>query len=211
MTEPSRDSNQRKLPQETSCKAVTPADSQADRGGVGLETNSERTAQTVFGSLALTFAALVLVLAICDHLDAVGFRLPRSWYTHRPFWYGAGVLAFATGWKLLRDRHAEPDNWTPSRDGVRFHSLRLYTRTDCHLCDLAKDVLWKYRDYLPAIEEIDIDQDTSLRRRFDTCVPVVELDEKVRFRGRVDERLLRRLIEATAPSDSASQPWGGPN
>lgn len=44
-------------------------------------------------------------------------------------------------------------------------------------------------------EEIDIDHEETLRQKFDTCVPVVEIDGKVRFRGRVDPRLLRRLIQ----------------
>lgn len=40
----------------------------------------------------------------------------------------------------------------------------------------------------------DIDADPALRDRFDTCVPVVEIDGKIRFRGRVDPILLRRLL-----------------
>ena len=42
--------------------------------------------------------------------------------------------------------------------------------------------------------EVDIDQDPQLRERYDCCVPVVEIDGRERFRGRVDERLLRRLL-----------------
>jgi len=41
---------------------------------------------------------------------------------------------------------------------------------------------------------IDIDQDSALRERFDTCVPVVEIDGTIRFRGRVDAVLLRRIV-----------------
>jgi hypothetical protein len=50
--------------------------------------------------------------------------------------------------------------------------------------------------------EVDIDRDPELVARFSTCVPVVELDGKVRFRGRVNEVLLRRLIAATPPRDT---------
>jgi glutaredoxin len=75
----------------------------------------------------------------------------------------------------------------------------LYTREGCHLCDHARDTLVKYRRYLPAVEEIDIDGDPQLIEQFHTWVPVVELDGKVRFRGDVDELLLRRLIEGTPP------------
>ena len=67
----------------------------------------------------------------------------------------------------------------------------LYTRQDCHLCDIAKETLMQYGQ-LP--EEVDIDGDPELRARFDCCVPVVEIDGKIRFRGHVDKRLLRRLL-----------------
>lgn len=67
----------------------------------------------------------------------------------------------------------------------------LYTRQNCHLCDVAKQVLQQH-GLTPHL--VDIDEDAELRQRFDTCVPVVEIDGRVRFRGRVNEVLLRRLI-----------------
>lgn len=41
---------------------------------------------------------------------------------------------------------------------------------------------------------VDIDHDPNLRERFDTCVPVVEIDGQIRFRGRVEPTLLQRII-----------------
>ena len=67
----------------------------------------------------------------------------------------------------------------------------LYTRQGCHLCEVAKDTLAEFGQ-LP--EEIDIDEHSELRERYDCCVPVVEIDGKIRFRGHVDKRLLRRLL-----------------
>jgi glutaredoxin len=67
----------------------------------------------------------------------------------------------------------------------------LYTRAGCHLCDDALQLLLAHG----AVPEcIDIDADPVLRERFDTCVPVVEIDGKIRFRGQVDPVLLRRLL-----------------
>jgi hypothetical protein len=43
---------------------------------------------------------------------------------------------------------------------------------------------------------IDIDADPELRQRFDTCIPVVEIDGKIRFRGHVNRMLLRRIIRS---------------
>ena len=78
----------------------------------------------------------------------------------------------------------------------------LYTRAECGLCDEARKVLARYRAFLPPPVEVDIDMDPALRKRFDTCVPVVEIDGKLRFRGRVSEVLLRRLIERAEPADN---------
>ena len=67
----------------------------------------------------------------------------------------------------------------------------LYTRRGCHLCEVAKATLVQYGQ-VP--KEVDIDEDPALHSRFDRCVPVVEIDGKIRFRGHVDKRLLRRLL-----------------
>jgi glutaredoxin len=67
----------------------------------------------------------------------------------------------------------------------------LYTRRGCHLCDEARLVLEQHG---LALQLVDIDADERLRQRFDTCVPVVEIDGRVRFRGRVDPVLLRRIL-----------------
>ena len=60
-------------------------------------------------------------------------------------------------------------------------------------------ILSRYLAWLPPIERIDIGSDAVLVEQFSTCVPVLVLDGKVRFRGRVSEDLLRRLIEGTPP------------
>jgi glutaredoxin len=69
----------------------------------------------------------------------------------------------------------------------------LYTRHGCHLCDDALALLQRHG---VAPREVDIDGDAELRARYYCCVPVVEIDGRERFRGRVDERLLRRLLAA---------------
>lgn len=67
----------------------------------------------------------------------------------------------------------------------------LYTREGCHLCDDAQELLEKY-GLKPRL--VDIDADPALQQQYDTCVPVVVIDSKERFRGRVNEVLLRRLL-----------------
>jgi glutaredoxin len=67
----------------------------------------------------------------------------------------------------------------------------LYTRAGCHLCDDALIILNRFGQE-PQL--IDIDTDPSLRERYTNCVPVVEIDGKERFRGRINEVLLARLL-----------------
>jgi glutaredoxin len=67
----------------------------------------------------------------------------------------------------------------------------VYTRQGCHLCEDARAMLQAegFR-----VREVDVDGDPALRERHGECVPVVEIDGKVRFRGRVNRVLLRRLL-----------------
>ena len=67
----------------------------------------------------------------------------------------------------------------------------LFTREGCHLCEDAKQVLERYGF---CVEEVDIDQDAQLSERFGNCVPVVSIDGRIRFRGQVNEVLLRRIV-----------------
>jgi glutaredoxin len=69
----------------------------------------------------------------------------------------------------------------------------VYSRTGCHLCDDALALLRRH-GLKPSV--VDIDADPQLRERYNVCVPVVVIDGRERFRGRVDERLLRRLLDA---------------
>lgn len=69
----------------------------------------------------------------------------------------------------------------------------LYTRAGCHLCETARAILQRHG---LAVEEVDIDADPQLRARYTNDIPVVTIDGIERFRGRVDELLLRRLLAA---------------
>ena len=71
------------------------------------------------------------------------------------------------------------------------HQVLLFTRAGCHLCEQAEEVL---RRHGLVATPIDIDADPQLRKRYDTCVPVVVIDGKERFRGQVNEILLQRLL-----------------
>ena len=73
----------------------------------------------------------------------------------------------------------------------------LITRRDCHLCDDAWQLLEAYQKrYAFALEKIDVDSEPELVGKYGQCVPVVLVDGQMRFRGRVNEVLLRRLLDA---------------
>jgi glutaredoxin len=67
----------------------------------------------------------------------------------------------------------------------------LYTRRGCHLCEQAHELLAAH-GISPTL--VDIDAHADLRARFDTIVPVVEIDGRIRFRGRIEPVLLRRIL-----------------
>ncbi|MBA2116402.1 glutaredoxin family protein [Bremerella alba] len=71
----------------------------------------------------------------------------------------------------------------------------LYTRQGCHLCDDAEVLV---RKFVSDITLVDIDNDPELTQKFNTCVPVVEINGKVRFRGKVSPMLLKRTLAAEA-------------
>ncbi|HET8941314.1 MAG TPA: glutaredoxin family protein [Rudaea sp.] len=54
-------------------------------------------------------------------------------------------------------------------------NLILYQRDDCHLCDLALDVLANAR--VPEFQSVFIDDDDKLETRFGERVPVLHDDE----------------------------------
>jgi glutaredoxin len=80
----------------------------------------------------------------------------------------------------------------------------LYTRPGCHLCDDALALLARHGLAPQAI--VDIDADPELHARYTDCVPVVTIDGKIRFRGRVNELLLRRVLDGLRSSGAEPAP-----
>jgi glutaredoxin len=66
----------------------------------------------------------------------------------------------------------------------------LYTRPGCHLCEEALSSL-SAEGF--EVTLVNIDHDPQLSARFSREIPVVEISGQIRFRGRIDIRLLRRL------------------
>jgi glutaredoxin len=88
-------------------------------------------------------------------------------------------------------------------------TFTVYTRGQCCCCHKALDLLrYQQSRWGFSIEEVDVDSDPDLVARYDTEVPVVALNGKVRFRGVVNPALLERLL--TAESRNPTGPGASP-
>ncbi|MCI0681964.1 MAG: glutaredoxin family protein [Gemmataceae bacterium] len=73
----------------------------------------------------------------------------------------------------------------------------LLTRQGCCLCDDAWALLTKAQErYRFALEARDVDSSPEWAAEHGDWVPVVLVNGKVRFRGKVNEVLLRRILDA---------------
>jgi glutaredoxin len=98
--------------------------------------------------------------------------------------------------RLLRRSHA------PRAEHLTF---TVYSRAQCGCCTKALTQLKAaQRRFGFAIEEVDIDNDPELAAKFNTEVPVIAVDGKIRFRGVVNPALLERLLMA----ESQNRPKG---
>jgi len=79
-------------------------------------------------------------------------------------------------------------------------TVTLYGRPGCHLCDDALQALRRVRERVPfALEQVDIERDDSLHRRYLERIPVVALDGEELFDYFVDEEALARRILYRGP------------
>jgi glutaredoxin len=75
------------------------------------------------------------------------------------------------------------------------HTVTLYGRDGCHLCEDARAALERLRAEEPfALDEIDIERDPALHARYLERIPVIALDGEELFDYEVDEEALVRRI-----------------
>ncbi len=75
-------------------------------------------------------------------------------------------------------------------------TVTLYGRPGCHLCDDARAVLEELRVRVPfALEEVDIESDDELFKRYLERIPVVTLDGAEVFELFVGEAALRARLQ----------------
>ena len=71
----------------------------------------------------------------------------------------------------------------------------LYGRPGCHLCEEALAVLERVRQRAPfAFEQVDIESDEALFKRYLERIPVVTIDNRESFELFVDEQALEAAV-----------------
>jgi glutaredoxin len=74
-------------------------------------------------------------------------------------------------------------------------TVTLYGRPGCHLCDDARATLRKIQAARPfVLQEVDIETDDRLFKRYLERIPVIALDGEDLFDLFVDEEALRRKL-----------------
>lgn len=75
------------------------------------------------------------------------------------------------------------------------HEVTLVTRTGCHLCETAEQLLRRLAADLGfAYHEVDVDASPTLRDEFSDRVPVILVDGREHGYWRVEEARLRRAL-----------------
>ncbi len=81
-------------------------------------------------------------------------------------------------------------------------TVKLYGKKDCHLCDIAKEILYRLREeFLFELQEIDIELNEDLFAEFKEKIPVVFIDGKQAFMYKINERRLRRILSSASDSE----------
>lgn len=76
-------------------------------------------------------------------------------------------------------------------------SITIYSKKDCHLCDMAKDTLIKVQQKFPfSFTEIDIEKDKAAFEKYKHLIPVIEIDGKEVFTYRVNEDELKKILRS---------------
>jgi glutaredoxin len=75
------------------------------------------------------------------------------------------------------------------------HSVVLYSRPGCHLCDVAREAILSLRERLGfEFTEVDIEADDELELEYGIRIPVVEVDGEEAFEVTVDAERLARMV-----------------
>lgn len=71
----------------------------------------------------------------------------------------------------------------------------IYSKPDCHLCDIAKQIVRKIAgEFSLEVQEINIQDDAKTFEHYKYEIPVVFLNDSEVFRHRISEDELRQIV-----------------
>jgi len=74
--------------------------------------------------------------------------------------------------------------------------VEIYSKKECHLCDVAKAVLLKVQNRIPfELTEVDITSNPDLYSLYKEQIPVIFIDGKKAFKFSLDEKSLIRKLK----------------
>jgi len=74
--------------------------------------------------------------------------------------------------------------------------VEIYSKADCHLCDVAKSVILKVKDELAfELEVHDIESNRQWFEEFKEQIPVVFINDRKAFKYHVDEQAFRANLK----------------
>ncbi len=87
--------------------------------------------------------------------------------------------------------------------------VRLYSRDDCHLCDVAKGRIESAGKHVMfRFETVDVDDDPERYASYNERVPVVYVNGEELFAFRVNERVLVRKLKSLSAGPGRRYGWG---
>ena len=75
-------------------------------------------------------------------------------------------------------------------------TVTIYSKKECHLCDIAKEVLEALRcDFEFSLKEVDIEKDKLAFEKYKYLIPVIEVDGEIVSTYRVNEKKLTDILK----------------
>ncbi len=75
-------------------------------------------------------------------------------------------------------------------------NITIYSKKNCHLCDVAKEALINIRKEFPfSLIEVDIEKDKAIFEKYKYLIPVIEIDGEKTFTYKVNEAELKTILK----------------
>ncbi|MEE8468311.1 MAG: glutaredoxin family protein [Planctomycetota bacterium] len=87
----------------------------------------------------------------------------------------------------------------------------LYTRANCHLCEeMQAEISRAGREEHYVLRKVDVDSRRALKKAFGLRIPVLEIDGRVEFEGRLSATEFRARLDGAHRSRRARRRSEGP-